>query len=422
MQLFTSLFLLFTSLPTFIVGNLKIYNYSVYYFDVCYIIGNSCTNKFMDYSLLKYKANQICEEDRCDGPLKGHHMGTKKWIMPSQTFTCSGIITGFSFGGDLRPDYSIYPVITLWRANLDFENNTYYEKVSGSECSIHHGIFDMSTTGPFQYNITDSLNHVHFESGDVLGLEHYSNGAVRLYYIDSNDDTDSEIYELISDNTKVSLSDENDVNNETFYRKLLLRPITGIIYFIDSNCHNILSDNYRCLSGFPDEDIIITNSRAITDVSRIKDNTYLYFLGLTLTCSGKVTHVLVGARNLSSVRGQVPFIQLRGYSYEQVSLDINISVSHAVEVSNNLYMINLTKLVPVEKGDHLWLHQPTSSESNFLLYQQELNGPNNYVPFSRLDINNYPLVSFIVGKKHLEILLLHFYRTTFYYITENSFH
>ena len=65
-------------------------------------------------------------------------------------------------------------------------------------------------------------------------------------------------------------------------------------------------------------------------------------------------------------------------------------------------MVNLSTPVPVKEGDFLALYQPMKSKTSFLLYQQKLNGPENFRQESnQVRNNNFPLISFIVSTNSL---------------------
>ena len=187
---------------------------------MCLFVGYSCTDRFMDYELLQNKANQICVNNFCEGVLTGHHMEEKMWLMPSQNFSCSGNITAFVLGGELIPNKKNFPIISLWSTNLDSNNNTYYEKVPGSERVLEIDPYSFSVSGPLYYHLPEPLHHT---DGNILGLKSYDvTGSVRLYYI--NNDL-SQIYEIHSENTHINLSDHPYPLN----RMVLLLPISSII-------------------------------------------------------------------------------------------------------------------------------------------------------------------------------------------------
>ena len=75
----------------------------------------------MDYDLLVQKAEQIGDGHRYE-----LRLDDKNWIMPSLEFTCSGTITGFLLGVDIRTKTNHrneYPTIWLW--NKTNKTDTY---------------------------------------------------------------------------------------------------------------------------------------------------------------------------------------------------------------------------------------------------------------------------------------------------------
>ena len=173
----------------------------------------------MDYELLHYKAEQICDSNTCNGPLN-NNLGDGMWIMPSYSFNCSGNITSLLFGGDLRLYISYkYPTISLWSRQ---GGSTVYNKVAGSDRTLSLNPYNFSTSGPLLYHFSESLQ---FESGQILGLRHYDN-RLRLYYIDSNQ---SMIYKFennfINFNT-IDISQGNNVHNVE-QKQILIYPKTG---------------------------------------------------------------------------------------------------------------------------------------------------------------------------------------------------
>ena len=140
---------------------------------------------------------------------------------------------------------------------------------------------------------------------------------------------------------------------------------------------------------------MITKSRDITKVIKYESEVTRYFPSLHVTCDGNVTHIIVGGR-IKTGRNDVnePNIQL----WRSSVLDYTITISSQYySISTNLYQYNLPTPVPVQNGDYLGIYQP--SNGHFIIYQQELNGPQNYQSAVSLsDENNYPLISLVVGK------------------------
>ena len=247
----------------------------------------------MEYNLLQHKANQICDKDSCEGKLSDNQMEDNDWIMPSQGFTCSGSIMSFIFAGDIRPTSTDnFPTITLWTAKQNKSSTEiYYVKVPGNERTLNYHLYNFSTTGPLHYHLTNPL---HYNKGDFLGLENYNESTgIRLYYIADNS---SQVYELLNAGSTIDLDDAGDSIN----RKVLLLPVTGKFDATLLSQYILITDAPYCLTGFPDEDTVVSKSRDITVVSRYGNNARWFFLNLRMSCDGHVTHVLFGAIKLSN--------------------------------------------------------------------------------------------------------------------------
>ena len=149
----------------------------------------------MDYDLLVQKANQISIDIFGEGDLSDNRLGSDTdWIMPSLEFTCSGTITGFLLGVDVRTeiaDRDEYPTIWLWNKT----NETTYTRVADSSVKIILGPSNFSTDGVYQFSLTTPLQ---FTANQVLGIyqPHEDDGVVRFYYQNYNG---QDIYETGAD-------------------------------------------------------------------------------------------------------------------------------------------------------------------------------------------------------------------------------
>ena len=152
----------------------------------------------MDYDFLVQKANQIATEFLDifgEGDLSDNRLGSDTdWIMPSLEFTCSGTITGFLLGVDVRTetaDRVEYPTIWLWNKT----NGTSYTRVADSSVKIILGPSNFSTDGVYQFSLTTPLQ---FTANQVLGIyqPHEDDSVVRFYYQNYNG---QDIYETGED-------------------------------------------------------------------------------------------------------------------------------------------------------------------------------------------------------------------------------
>ena len=191
-------------------------------------LGESCTKGFMNYDLLVEKAEQI-GENMGKGNLDGNRLTSNKdSIMPSLEFNCSGTITGFLLGVDVRTETNKrveYPTIWLWN-KID---ETTYTRVVDSAVEIILGPSNFSTDGVYQFSLSTPLQ---FTANQVLGIHQPSQGdsVVRFYYQDYNG---QDIYEAFNENEYTL--DDGDIRTN---RRPLIYPETSIMII---KIFNILS-------------------------------------------------------------------------------------------------------------------------------------------------------------------------------------
>ena len=156
----------------------------------------------MDYDLLVQKAEQIGDGT---GDLDGNRLGgDRDSIMPSLEFNCSGTITGFLLGVNVRTEDDSrdeYPTIWLWNKT----DETTYTRVVDSSVEIILGPSNFSTDGVYQFSLSAPLQ---FTVNQVLGIYQPISGdsVVRLYYQNYNG---QDIYETINENEYTL--DEDDI-------------------------------------------------------------------------------------------------------------------------------------------------------------------------------------------------------------------
>ena len=171
----------------------------------------------MDYELLIQKTEQIGINDG-RSELHGNRLGSEiHSIMPSLEFNCSGTITGFLLGVDVRTEKGKrveYPTIWLWNKT----DETTYTQVSQSSVKVLLGPSNFSTNGVFQLSLSTPLQ---FTANQVLGLHQPKDGesVVRFYYQTYNGQN---IYEINED-------DDYTLYNEQTNKRLLIYPITSIL-------------------------------------------------------------------------------------------------------------------------------------------------------------------------------------------------
>ena len=182
-------------------------------------LGESCGKGFMDYDLLVEKAEQI--EGDGNGDLHNKRLKKDKVsIMPSLNFTCSGTITDFLLGVDVRTvtDNRVeYPTIWLW--NKTDETDTYIR-----DKSVHVLLSpsNFSTDGVFQIRLSTPLQ---FTANQVLGIYQSGGGSVvRFYYQDYNGQN---IYEISNNVDMYTLSGSPKMN-----RRPLIHPESSMFHNI----------------------------------------------------------------------------------------------------------------------------------------------------------------------------------------------
>ena len=204
------------------------HSYTYQYFHVSPIPGKSCTKGFMDYDLLVQKAEQIGGDGT--GDLDGNQLrNNRDSIMPSLEFNCSGTITGFLLGVDVRRtnnnnnNYNKFentsPFIYLWNKTGERDN---YIRVDNSSVEIRLGSSNFSTDGVYQFSLSTPLQ---FTANQVLGIYQPRNrySVVTFYYQDYNG---QDIYETYKNEYTL---DEYD---KQMNRRPLIYPVTSIIVII----------------------------------------------------------------------------------------------------------------------------------------------------------------------------------------------
>ena len=160
----------------------------------------------MDYDLLIQKAEQIAGDG--EGDLDGNRLGGGDLIMPSLEFNCSGTITGFLLGVDVRTeddDRVEYPTIWLWNKT----GETTYTRVIDSSVEVILGPSNFSTNGVFQFSLSTPLQ---FNANQVLGIyqPNLGDSVVRFYYQDYNG---PDIYETVGENEYTLEEDDIQIIN-----------------------------------------------------------------------------------------------------------------------------------------------------------------------------------------------------------------
>ena len=173
---------------------------------------NGCASGFMELDLLKRRAEKISGQSSGDGG----GLDDEFRLLPGESFTCSGTMTGLLFVGAVRTGgrRDEYPWIQLWRNTND---GIVYTKQGSEEIRLVEG--DFSPDGVLQYNFTTRIS---FQSGDVFGVyqPREQDSVVRVYY-DSNTSTTYRI----SENNPTSINVQNELSSSN--ELILISPISG---------------------------------------------------------------------------------------------------------------------------------------------------------------------------------------------------
>ena len=184
----------------------------------------------MNYDLLVEKVKQIGENmsegNLSDNKLKPMENMAVKSIMPSLEFNCSGTITGFLLGVDVRTKTNSrdeYPTIWLWNKT----GETTYTRVDNSSVEIILGPSNFSTDGVYQFSLSTPLQ---FTADQVLGIYQPNNteSVVRFYY---QDYSCQDIYETPDNASNFTLSTPIRMN-----WRPLIHPQSSMLYTYDITC------------------------------------------------------------------------------------------------------------------------------------------------------------------------------------------
>ena len=182
-------------------------------------VNGDCIDGFMDYELLKQKASQIPDQEGSAGNLSLARLGNnREYVMPSLNFTCSGVITGFLLGVDIRIDRNRaqFPKIRL----LTVTGSSSYTLVSGSEREIILNADDFSTSGLYNYTLPVPLE---FNGSQILGAQQLANSVsrVKIYYQSFEQDL------IRVDRSNDNSSQFSEASDSPIKARPLVLPLTG---------------------------------------------------------------------------------------------------------------------------------------------------------------------------------------------------
>ena len=139
-----------------------------------------CTERFMELPLVSKRAEQIGRKVAVNGPLNNEIR-----ILRGFAFNCSTNITSLILGIDVREATGIrtrFPSVQLFR-KLKNSNNM-YSVVAESERTIYYSIYNVSTSGVFEYPLNPPIS---VQNGDSLAVSQpdENESIVVIHYIDN---------------------------------------------------------------------------------------------------------------------------------------------------------------------------------------------------------------------------------------------
>ena len=170
----------------------------------------------MDRDLLIARATKIDSEQSGVSPnrLTGNR---QRVIIPGMNFSCSGTITSFKLGVDIRNTNGGNLTLQLWRP-VTTSGQLQYQFVESREILLRAGIF--SSNGVNEYILPNPLT---FQSGYMIAVFQPENSRTQLFYSTSKQESAPAGFEL-----EGNMSDEIEVpatGHDQFNGSLLLRPV-----------------------------------------------------------------------------------------------------------------------------------------------------------------------------------------------------
>ena len=171
----------------------------------------------MDYPLLQQKASQI--EMLGLATLSSNTLSSDTYyVMPGLEFTCSGTISGFLLGIDIRigPNRDMFPNVSLYSPVMGMNNQ--YSRVSESTRTIYLEASNFSRSGVYEYRLSEQMS---FSMNDVLGIyqPNLDQSVVQFYY-QGDQNNDHHLYR-VSGAESVTISNSDRQTR----RRVLIHPI-----------------------------------------------------------------------------------------------------------------------------------------------------------------------------------------------------
>ena len=183
----------------------------------------------MDYDLLEQKASQIGTANGAatdDLSSKTLSMNTETYyLMPSLKFSCSGTISGFLLGVNVKigQNRDMFPNVTLYSLVSETKQESTYSRVPGSSRMIQIEANVFSSSGVYEYQLS---NHLDFSENDVLGIYQppKDRSVVELFYQGRSNNEKDDIY-IVSNESQVTIQTTGSPSNRLNDRRFLLHPI-----------------------------------------------------------------------------------------------------------------------------------------------------------------------------------------------------
>ena len=168
-----------------------------------------CARKFMDLSLVTYRAERIPNNDI------GDDLDNELRVLTEYQFNCSSTnITSLILGIDVREatdSRNLYPSVQAFRLDGSL--------VTGSERTIYYSTSNVSTSGVFEYPLNPPIPVM---SGDLLAVSQppQVSSVVRVYYTVPGVTFGSSRHTLGTNNVN---SNGSSITNQL----ILVYPVTG---------------------------------------------------------------------------------------------------------------------------------------------------------------------------------------------------
>ena len=174
----------------------------------------ACTDRFINLSLLQYRATQIPNEREV-----GERLDREIRVIKDIQFNCTAEITKIILGLDVRRNRELYPNVHIWRPV-----GSTYNIVPDSERTIYYSTNNVSTNGVFEYPLDPPIP---VQSEDILAISQppQENSNFRVYYIQG-------VTNFISYEVPFGLIFDDLSGNPINSDLVLVYPITGELYHI----------------------------------------------------------------------------------------------------------------------------------------------------------------------------------------------